>query len=177
MSKQYEVTEILKLPGEGEIVGEMTFKVDADDIGGTFSVMENVLEPKTMIPPHQHQDEYQAVYVISGELEFEVGGEDGLHFTAPAGSYMWKPRRLEHGFWNPSETEPARYIELSAGYSFQDFIRDTADGDPAELMLAEAIHQTKFNYRRTKELMDEHGLTADGSEGFPTPAGDELPTG
>lgn len=160
MSKKYTVEDILRLPGEGEQVGNMNIKVHSSDLGNYFGVMENVLEPKQMIAAHLHQEEYQALYVISGELEFEVGGADGLHFTAPAGSYMFKPRRLQHAFWNAKD-EPARYIELSSGVGFEDFIYDAAEvNDPISGEKIQRIHQSDFDMKRTIELMKEHGLTS-----------------
>ena len=74
--------------------------------------------PNELLAPHTHEHEAQLVYVITGELEFEVGGKDGLRFKAPAGSYVIKPVGIEHAFWNKGAI-PARYIELSGKEHFE----------------------------------------------------------
>ena len=89
------------------------------------------------------------MYVISGELEFEVGGADGLRFTVPAGSFVRKPAGIEHCFWNATGT-PCEYIELSAGERFQQMVEATgAQRDQGLDRLREEVrgqgqHETYF---------------------------------
>ena len=156
-NKQYSVQDLLRLPGEGERVNEMVIKARANDLSGQFGIMETELGPKMMISPHHHEHEAQAVYVISGELEFEVGGDGGLRFTAPAGSYIIKPRRVQHCFWNATN-EPARYIELSGGYGFEDFVDDMVDVNPIQVKRAEDTHQVFFAVPRIPKLLAQHRL-------------------
>lgn len=125
----YALKDLLKLPGEGEKThSDMVIKASVEILDGDFSVMEGVINPEELLAPHTHEHEAQLVYVISGELEFEVGGENGLTFTAPAGSYVIKPKGIMHGFWNKSN-EPARYIELSGKEYFEGFVKSKAQGD------------------------------------------------
>ena len=155
--KEYTVQDLLRLPGQGEQVSEMVIKARADELNGQFGIMETVLPAKMMIAPHSHEHEAQAVYVISGELEFEVGGEGGLRFTALPGSYIIKPRRVQHCFWNATN-EPARYIELSGGQGFEDFVEDAADANPIQIKKLEDIHQTFFAVTRIPKLLTQHRL-------------------
>ncbi len=157
MAKKYTTKDLLRLPGEGEKQNSMTIKAHADDLSGQFGIMEAELPPKTMIAPHSHEHEAQAVYVISGELEFEVGGEGGLRFTAPAGSYIIKPRRVQHCFWNATN-ELVKYIELSGGYGFEDFVYDTSSANLLEIKRAEDVHQTFFRVKRIPQLLLKHNL-------------------
>ncbi len=125
----HTLESLLKLPGEGEKThSDMVIKASVDQLEGDFSVMEGVIYPGELLAPHTHEHEAQLVYVITGELEFEVGGEDGMHFTAPAGSYVIKPKGIMHAFWNKTD-EPARYIELSGREYFEGFVRSKAEGD------------------------------------------------
>lgn len=125
----YTLESLLKLPGQGETTSsDMVIKAGVEDLEGDFSVMEGVIHPHELLAPHTHEHEAQLVYIISGELEFEVGGEDGLKFTATAGSYVIKPKGIMHAFWNKTE-EPARYIELSGKEYFQNFVKSKAEGD------------------------------------------------
>jgi len=120
--KKHELKDLLKLPFEGEkTASDMVIKARTEDLAGDFSVMEGVIHPNELLAPHTHEHEAQLVYIITGELEFEVGGKDGLRFTAPAGSYVIKPRGVAHAFWNKTEVE-ARYMELSGKEHFQNFV-------------------------------------------------------
>jgi len=157
MGKNYTVKELLKLPGEGESMNAMVIKARTEDLSGQFGIMESVLSPKTMIAPHRHEHEAQAVYVISGELEFEVGGAGGLRFTAPAGSYIIKPQGVQHCFWNATN-EPARYIELSGGRGFEEFVDDIVDANPLEIKKAGDTHQVLFDVKRIPKLLLQHRL-------------------
>ena len=157
MSKTYTIQDLLRLPGEGEPVNAVVIKARVDDLSGQFGIMESELPPKTMVSPHSHEHEAQAVYVISGELEFEVGGEGGLRFAAPAGSYIIKPRRVQHCFWNATN-QPVRYIELSGGAGFEDFVDDTANANLPEIKKAMEVHQTFFATQRIPKLLAQHRL-------------------
>lgn len=166
MNEKYAVQDFLRLPGEGDKVSAMTIKGRNNDLNGQFGIMETELPPKTMIPPHTHTHEAQAVYVISGELEFEVGGEGGLRFTAPAGSYVMKPLRVQHCFWNATDT-PARYIELSGGPGFEYFVEDVADANPIGIKNAESVHHVFFDVPRIPKLLMQNGLKGvHGMNGF-----------
>lgn len=125
----YELKKFLKLPGEGEKTqSDMVIKARSEDLEGDFSVMEGIIYPNELLAPHTHDHEAQLVYVISGTLEFELGGKEGIQFSAPAGSYIIKPKGIMHAFWNTSE-EPARYIELSGKAYFEGFVDSKAKGD------------------------------------------------
>jgi len=125
----YTQEELLKLPGEGETThSDMVIKASSDMLEGDFSVMEGVIYPNELLAPHTHEHEAQMVYVIEGELEFEVGGKEGLKFTAPTGSYVIKPRGIMHGFWNKTD-KPVRYMELSGKTYFEGFVKSKENGD------------------------------------------------
>ncbi len=80
--------DLLKLPVGETLNNPMTIKVQEDILSGQCSIMESKISAKTMVAPHYHEHQAQVVYVTSGELEVEVGGEQGIRFTAPAGSYI-----------------------------------------------------------------------------------------
>ncbi|MEM9489076.1 MAG: cupin domain-containing protein, partial [Myxococcota bacterium] len=110
---EYSKENLLIRPGAGEKSGSHLFvKVHASQLNNEYSVMEGTMEPGSLLAPHTHQREDQVVVILTSELEFQVGGEGGERFTAPAGSYVIKPRAIEHTFWNATN-EPSRYIELS----------------------------------------------------------------
>lgn len=155
---RYTEKDLLKLPGQGETTGvDMVIKARSRDMGGDYSVMEGVIRPHTLLAPHSHKFEDQLVFVITGTLEFEVGGADGLHFSAPAGSYVQKPRGIVHGFWNTTDT-PSRYIELSGRSGFEGFVDSTSRGNLYATMHADHDWGMVFSFEDTLRLMKEHKL-------------------
>lgn len=165
MSEDYSWT--LVAPGEGEQIHSMSIKVRAEQLGGDFSVMQATVAAHQLLVPHTHTHEDQAVFVIDGELEFEVGGEGGTRFTAKKGAYVVKPRGVSHGFWNRTD-EPCHYIELSGREGFEQFVYSTADGALRAATQAEKKYSVKFHYDRIPGLMKKHGLTSVAGMNMPT---------
>ena len=90
---------IVHLPGEGRAVDlgafGMTVKAEADQTGGTFSLLE-AAEPAGFGPPmHTHEDAGEAFYVLEGEYLIFI--EDQEH-RCPAGSFVFIPAGRVHGF-------------------------------------------------------------------------------
>ena len=156
-SLNYTVEDLLRRPGEGEQRNAMTIKARTSDLSEQFGIMESLLPAKTMIAPHTHEHAAQAVFVIAGELEFEVGGEGGLRFTAPTGSYIIKPKGIQHCFWNATDAT-AQYIELSGGSDFEDFVDKAADGNPITIKKAQDEHDVNFDVVRIPKLLLQHRL-------------------
>jgi quercetin dioxygenase-like cupin family protein len=124
----YKEEDLLRRIGEGEETKSgMLVKAGSKMLDGDFSVMEGVIKSGELIPPHTHEHESQLVYVIEGSLEFEVGGKEGLRFTADTGSYIIKPKGIMHSFWNISDST-VRYIELTGKSNFEDFIKTADNG-------------------------------------------------
>lgn len=157
---KHTVEDLLVLPGQGKQVGSHIYiPIGTEHTGGVFSAMLLTLAPHQLLAPHTHATEDQAIYVISGELEFEVGGEDGLHFTVPAGSFVRKPAGIEHAFWNPTDT-PCEYIELNAGEHFQQFVEQGGEAPVKAALDAEKKYGVRFNYARIPGLLRKHHLTS-----------------
>lgn len=151
------MSDLLATPGQGIETKHAIIKVAAEQIGNQFSVMQAELGPKQLLAPHTHDDYDQAVYVISGKLVFEVGGEGGEIFEASAGSYVAKPRGIAHGFWNPTD-ETAVYIELSGGPEFQAFVQGSSN--PITTEISARQHSVRFHRERIPGLMQKYGLSS-----------------
>jgi len=97
MVKQLE-PKILK-KNEGEILkvlaDNITVKVDGEDTGGNFTVVETNNDPDAGVPPHYHENEDELFYVVEGEVEFMVDGEK---IIAREGDTIFGPRRVPHGY-------------------------------------------------------------------------------
>jgi quercetin dioxygenase-like cupin family protein len=150
-------------PGEGEVADDEDgrYKVRVADVGNYWSIMEMTLAPLQLLTPHTHEEYDQAVYLIEGELGFEFGGEGGEVLYGGAGSYVIKPRGLSHSFWNTSDTTTVRYIEMSAGPTFEKFVDVMKDtNDIIAINKAAKEYSVEFHYDQIMRLMSEHGLTS-----------------
>ena len=162
----YTVEDLLVLPGQGKQINNIFITIGTEHTGGYFSAMKVTLVPHQLLAPHTHDKEDQAVYVISGELEFEVGGEDGLRFTVSAGSFVRKPAGVEHCFWNATDT-PCEYIELNGGERFQQFVEATADGPIRAAVGSEKKYGVAINFARVPGMLVKHRLTSVAAMNMP----------
>jgi len=90
---------IILRPGEGRPIDlggfQMSVKASGNDTGGTFSLLE-ANEPPGFGPPlHIHHDAAEAFYVLEGEYIVFV---DGREVSCPAGSFIFIPVGIPHGF-------------------------------------------------------------------------------
>lgn len=114
-------------PGVGDSVDlgglGVVFKVAADQTGGSLSIVEHPLEPGRLVPPHVHRAEDELSYVLEGRFGVRIGHVEGV---AGPGSYIIKPRKVPHTFWNPGP-DPARLIEIIVPSGFERFFRQLGD--------------------------------------------------
>ena len=90
---------IVMRPGEGWPIDLGTFamslKASGEDTEGAFSLLE-ATEPANFGPPmHIHHDCSEAFFVIDGMYRIFVEDDE---FDCPAGSFIFIPRGLPHGF-------------------------------------------------------------------------------
>lgn len=86
-------------PGEGRVIdlGDfgVTVKANTEDTGGVVSVIENEEPPGFGPPIHVHHDCAEAFYVIEGEYVMSL---EDREFVCPAGSFIFIPQGVRHGF-------------------------------------------------------------------------------
>lgn len=104
-----------------------SFLADAGDTGGAFSATEIHIYRGGEPPVHVHHGEDEAFYVLEGQLEFLLGEQ---RHDAPAGTFVWGPREVPHGF--RCRTESARVLCLMAPGGAEQEFRDA--GSPAQTM-------------------------------------------
>ena len=85
----------------------MTMRATAEQTGGAFSLMEEVMPRGAEPPPHVHHAEDEAFYLLEGALTVRVGDEK---FTAEPGALVFCPRDIPHLL--TVETEEARMLTL-----------------------------------------------------------------
>ncbi len=121
-------TPIVAPPGGGEAIWFLgfltTIKASADTTDGGVAVIEHLGPKGSGSPLHVHANEDEWFYVLDGELTFWVGGETTV---APAGSFVYGPRRIPHTFLVSSDT--ARFLLVTEPTGFEGFIRQI--GEPA----------------------------------------------
>ena len=86
-------------PGAGRAIDlgpfGMTVKAGAEETGGIFSLLEAEEPPGFGPPLHVHHDAAEAFYVLEGEYVMFLGERE---VVCPAGSFVFIPRGLPHGF-------------------------------------------------------------------------------
>jgi quercetin dioxygenase-like cupin family protein len=74
----------------------------AEQTGGVLGIFRQTIAPKSGPPTHLHGMEAEFCYVVSGQFNFKLGERV---VSAPAGSFLFIPRRTPHTFQNIG-TEP-----------------------------------------------------------------------
>lgn len=153
------VNDFVVRPGEAEkTAADMVVAVRSAKLATHFSVMEGEVRPNELLGFHTHSNEDQHMYIINGELHFEVGGAGGLRFTAGAGCHVLKPRGSSHGFWNLSK-ETVRYVETSTQDGFEKFVDSREAGIGSMIGAGSGELGMSFETGRSVEVMKEFGLT------------------
>jgi mannose-6-phosphate isomerase-like protein (cupin superfamily) len=86
-------------PGEGRTIDlgnfAMLLKASDEETGGAFSLLEATEPPNFGPPMHIHHGIGEAFYVLEGEYHIFV---ETRSFVCPAGSFIFVPAGVEHGF-------------------------------------------------------------------------------
>ncbi len=86
-------------PGEGRAIDlggfSMTVKATEETTDGKFSLLEAAEPPGFGPPLHIHEDAAEAFYVLEGEYIIFL---EGREIRCPAGSFIYIPAGLTHGF-------------------------------------------------------------------------------
>ncbi|WP_394825691.1 quercetin 2,3-dioxygenase [Pendulispora albinea] len=113
--------------GEGEAIwfdgNVYQVKISGKSTNGALSVLESSILPGCGPPLHIHTLADEAFYVISGQLEFQVGES---RFTGKAGDYVFVPKGTPHRFKNVS-VHVAHTIFAYSPAGFEEFFQEAGD--------------------------------------------------
>ena len=117
-------------------------RATGETTNGAFGLVEQVMPPGFASPYHTHQLEDEAFYVLEGEMAFVC---DGKWTLAKAGTFVFGPRNIPHGFKVVGSTT-ARLLLLCAPGAFAQFVVEMSEPAPtppdmAKLMAVAAKYQ------------------------------------
>lgn len=125
--------------------------VDGAATRGASAVVHTIVGPGGGPPPHTHTREDEVFYVLSGNVEFQVGGRA---LTAGPGALLFAPRGVEHRFHNPGATPLELLITIQPA-GLEGFFRAAGDEVPAD---AAPPPVTAEQRARLFRLAPEYGL-------------------
>lgn len=143
-------------PGEGRQIDlggfSMSVKATEDETDGMFSLLE-AQEPPGFGPPlHIHHAIAEAFYVLEGEYVIFIDGDE---FRCPAGSFVFIPAEVQHGFrvGNVASRKLNLYLPAAMVGYFDDLSEAFVNGDADPERLAEIA---------TRHSMEVIGPVPDG---------------
>ena len=104
--------------------GRLDLKVGGAETGGAYALLEFTIPPGgTGSPPHYHVATEEALYLVEGELTFQLGERVA---RAAAGSCVLVPRGVVHTFTNTG-TRPARLLIVVSPADFERYFLELSD--------------------------------------------------
>ncbi len=146
--------------------GAATFILGSASLSdGSYSVLDQIVPPRLIVPPHVHEHETQVSIVLEGTIGFWVDGDEA---EVGAGAYVSRPRGRAHALWNPTD-EPARMLELTnPGDRFEEYMLaasaliDAGDATPATVAELAEPYGIRFVEGPLAELSDRYGVSPAG---------------
>jgi uncharacterized cupin superfamily protein len=112
-----------------------SIKASAGDTGGAIGFFENTDAPERGAALHAHLAAAEAFYVLEGAYEFLL---DGAWYDAPAGSFVFVPPGVAHGF--RAGPDGARKIGLfTPGGTEMQFVERKQLVDSSQVMTPDAV--------------------------------------
>lgn len=152
-------------PDEGQTVHLLAlgvrFMIEGRRTDGAFSLVEHPLPPRALGSPlHTHRKEDEYSYVLEGRIGLQLG--DAV-LTAGPGDLVFKPRAVQHAFWNAGD-EPARLLEIISPAGFENYFREMAplltdiEGNHAAIMAVAGRYELDIDFASVPVLAERHGL-------------------
>ncbi len=136
----------------------VNWKVNGGDTEQRFAIVHHPIAPHALAAPlHYHHNEDELSFVLRGRLGALLGDEV---VTAETGSWVFKPRRQWHTFWNPDDS-PCEIIEIISPAGFENFFREVAAswGDLEKFAEINEKYKLDMDFGSVPGLCDRFGLT------------------
>ena len=136
------MVEIIKLGGI-----ELEFLHSKDDTADSLDMFKMTVQPRAKVPvAHYHESWDEAVYGLSGVLNFEIGDED---IAIGPGQSAFIQRGVVHGFKNKTQAPATCLSVLTPGVLGPQYFRELA------VMISSGA---PLDPGRVKEVMLRYGL-------------------
>lgn len=114
------------------VLGDLyTLLAEGKDTEGTYGLIEQTMQPQSMIPLHIHDEFEEAHYVLEGEIEYQL---DKQTIVATPGTFLHFPRGQSHAFKNIG-SKPAKLLAWVTPAGGEQFFAQA--GQPVNLPLNE----------------------------------------
>ncbi len=134
------------------------WKIDGIETGHLFSVVHHPMAPHALAAPmHLHRREDELSYVLKGTMGALLGNDV---VSAPQGTWVFKPRRQWHTFWNAG-TEPCEIIEIISPAGFENYFREVAAawGNVSKFAEINKKYSLEMDFDSVPQLCQRFGLT------------------
>ena len=131
---------------------------------GSFMMNRFLARPGSEPPPHVHHFEHEFFYILDGEIEFYVEGEE-TSFLGKPGCTMHLPRGLAHAlvFKTPHVCSLAMLHAVSGHQTAEAFLRSMTTGPATSMKLPavapEYATMDKEGMQKAYKLAEENGFT------------------
>ena len=100
-------------------LNKITILVEAENTGGTFSMIEYVVAPLFQAPPtlHFHTKEFCTAYVVEGSIGIQIGEETTIN---NAGSVFQFVKDAPFRWWN-AEDKPSKFLAIYTPAGFENY--------------------------------------------------------
>ena len=119
------------MPGEGQAINVLgdrqTIKLSGTQTDGTLAVIEQNNIPGPAVPMHVHTRENETFYVSEGEVTFFLAGKE---VVATAGTTIFLPRGVPHGFRVNKPTRAILFLQPAGGEAMFRKLSELPPGPP-----------------------------------------------
>ncbi len=141
-----------------------SFLVNAEETDGRFTMLRFFARPGGEPPPHVHHYEHEIMYVLEGEIEcFIEGQEKGI--VAKPGETIYLPRGRAHAYYfrSPVVRALAMVHALKDGKGTEAYLKEMALGPAQSMELPEVTDQYRSldpeQMKQAGERATAHGVT------------------
>jgi len=145
----------VRKPGEGDAIWMLNslyeVRASSDETSGELTAMEITLPAGMGPPPHVH-DGGESVYVIEGQVRYNIGGE--THEGGP-GTFFYVPAGVEENF-DSADGNTVRLLVIYTPGGMDKFF--TEAGEPAQRHELPPPSKTPPDLERLGAIAEKYGL-------------------